>query len=141
MDNYQAYVRKRGFRAFDVKNLKESAWHYSLDGYIYFFIERLGGKVLVEVPTGRGRVDILILYKNKEYIIETKRYTDNSYYKAGKKQLAEYLKSEGLREGYYVVFSNVHQDEDKLKEKEKIEGKTIYSYIIRTNLKTATGNV
>jgi len=91
--------------------------------------------VLVEVPTGRGRVDILILYKNKEYIIETKRYTDNSYYKAGKKQLAEYLKSEGLQEGYYVVFSNVHQDEDKLKEKEQIEGKTIYRYIIRTNFK------
>jgi len=44
LDNYQAYVRKRGFSAFDVKNLKESAWHYSLDGYIYFFIERLGAR-------------------------------------------------------------------------------------------------
>lgn len=138
LDNYQAYVRKRGFMAFDVKNLRESAWHYSLDSYIYFFIERLGGKVLVEVPTGRGRVDILILYKNKEYIIETKIYTDNSYYEAGKRQLAEYLKSEGLSEGYYVVFSSMHQDKDVLKEEEGIEGKMIYSFIIRTNIKRAT---
>ncbi|MGA1866909.1 MAG: AAA-like domain-containing protein [bacterium] len=138
LDNYQAYIRKRGFRAFDVKNLKESAWHYSLDGYLYFFIERLGGKVLVEVPTGRGRVDILILYKNEEYVIETKRYTDNFYYQKGKRQLMEYLKNEGLSEGYYVVFSNVHEDEDILKEKEEIERKIINSYIIRTNIKSPT---
>ncbi len=93
----------------------------------------------MEVPTGRGRVDILILYKNKEYIIETKKYSNNSYYQKGKRQLAEYLKSERLSEGYYVVFSNVHKDEDVLKEKEEIEGKIIHSYIIRTNIKAPTG--
>ena len=138
LDNYQAYVRKRGFKAFDIKNLRESAWHYSLDGYLYFFVEEMGGRVMVEVPTGRGRVDILILYSNRKYIIETKVYRNEHHYQKGKKQLAEYLKSEGLDKGYYVVFSNVHRDEDILKEKEQIEGKTIYSYIIRTNLEVAS---
>ena len=74
----------------------------------------------------------------RKYIIETKVYRNEHHYQKGKKQLAEYLKSEGLDKGYYVVFSNVHRDEDILKEKEQIEGKTIYSYIIRTNLEVAS---
>ena len=36
LTKYQEYVRRRGFRAFDTEQLKESAWHYSLDGFINF---------------------------------------------------------------------------------------------------------
>jgi hypothetical protein len=139
LDNYQAYIQKRGFRAFDVKNLRESAWHYSLDGYLFFFVEEMGGKVMVEVPTGRGRVDILILYHKKQYIIETKIYQNKSSYEKGKRKLAAYLKTEEVKEGYYVVFSTIHTEKDILKEKEEIEGKIIHSYIIRTNLEPVTG--
>ncbi|MFQ5632873.1 MAG: hypothetical protein ACE5I1_29240, partial [bacterium] len=39
--------------------------------------------------------DTLIIYKNKSYLIEIKRWTDPAYYQKGKRQLAEYLKSEG----------------------------------------------
>jgi type II secretory pathway predicted ATPase ExeA len=86
---YREYVRRRGFKAFDTEHLKEGAWHYSLDGFINFFIERLGGHTFIETPTGRGRTDILILYQNHKYIIETKIFTDNSYFEKGKGQLAE----------------------------------------------------
>ncbi|MCK5523145.1 MAG: AAA-like domain-containing protein, partial [Thiomargarita sp.] len=61
LEEYRAYIRRRGFRAFDTEHLKEAAWHYSLDGFINFFIQCLGGQTFVEVPTGRGRTDILIL--------------------------------------------------------------------------------
>lgn len=54
LDKYSAYVQRRGFHAFDTKQLKEAAWHYSLDGFLYFFTQRLGGDTLVEVPSGRG---------------------------------------------------------------------------------------
>ena len=104
---YRAYVRRRGFRAFDTEKLKEGAWHYSLDGFLYFFIQRLGGQTYVEVPSGRGRTDILIRYQEQSYLIETKVYSDETYFKRGKGQLAEYLKSEALLEGYYVVFSKI----------------------------------
>jgi hypothetical protein len=93
----------------------------------------LGGDTLVEVPSGRGRTDIVILYQQHKYIIETKRFIDQSYFENGKYQLADYLVSEGLSEGYYVVFSNKHSDEDTLYFDEPIAGKRIYSYIIRTN--------
>lgn len=138
LESYRQYVRRRGFRAFDTENLKEGAWHYSLDGYISFFVERLGHRSFVEVPTGRGRTDILIVWGRRTYVIETKVFTDNYAYQKGKHQLAEYLKSENIEEGYYVVFSNKHTDEDILFEDERIDDKHILTYLIRTNLEPAS---
>jgi hypothetical protein len=130
---YRQYVRRRGWQAFDTEQLREGAWHYSLDGFIYFYIDRLGGQTFVEVPSGRGRIDILIRYREQSYLIETKRYTDESHFNQGKGQLVAYLQSEGLSEGYYVVFSNVHTDQDTLYTEEVIEGKRIYTHIIMTH--------
>ena len=138
LNKYREYIRKRGFRAFDTEHLKEAAWHYSLDGFINFFIERLGGQTFIEVPSGRGRTDILILYKKQKYIIETKIFTDDSYFQKGKRQLAEYLDSEGIAEGYYVVFSSKHTEKDKLYFEEDIKGKCIHTYIIRTHFERAS---
>ncbi|MCK5522348.1 MAG: hypothetical protein KAI83_04360 [Thiomargarita sp.] len=132
LEEYRAYIRRRGFRAFDTEHLKEAAWHYSLDGFINFFIQRLGGQTYVEVPSGRGRTDIMIRYQGGSDIIETKVYSDNTYFKRGKGQLVEYLKSEGLSEGYYVVFSNIHTEKDELFSEELIQGKRIHTHIIPT---------
>ncbi len=133
LDEYRAYVQRRGFRAFDTENLQEAACHYSLDGFIHFFIERLGGQSYVEIPSGKGRIDILIRYRDKSYIIETKRFTDDTYFKRGKAQLAAYLKSERIADGYYVVFSAVHRETDELYSEEVIAGKRIYTHIILIN--------
>lgn len=138
LEKYRDYVRRRGFRAFDTDHLKEGAWHYSLDGFINFFIERLGGDTLVEVPTGRGRTDIVILYQQHKYIIETKRFVDQSYFESGKYQLATYLTSEGVDEGYYVVFSNKHSPDATLFFDERIAGKHICTYIILTDFEQAS---
>ncbi|MCP4697919.1 MAG: hypothetical protein GY862_13865 [Gammaproteobacteria bacterium] len=136
LDKYRQYVRRRGFKAFDTEKLKEGAWHYSLDGFINFFIEALEGQTFIEVPSGAGRTDILIVYKNHRYIIETKVFSNNTLLKKGKGQLAEYLKSEGLDEGYYVVFSNLHSDDDDLYFKEEIKHRQIHTYIICTDFPT-----
>ncbi|RKZ54140.1 MAG: hypothetical protein DRR16_32030 [Candidatus Parabeggiatoa sp. nov. 3] len=135
---YRAYVRRRGFRAFDTEHLKEAAWHYSLDGFINFFIQRLGGQTYVEVPSGRGRTDILIRYQGRTDIIETKVYSDNTYFKRGKGQLADYLKSESLSQGYYVVFSNLHTEKETLYSEEVIQEKRIYTHIILTHFEQSS---
>ncbi len=134
LTKYQEYVRRRGFRAFNTEQLKESAWHYSLDGFINFFIERLGGQTFIEVPSGRGRTDILILYRGQKSIIETKIFSDQTYFQQGKEQLADYLASEGVSEGYYVVFSRKHSEQDTVYFDESIAGKRIHTYIIRAAL-------
>jgi hypothetical protein len=78
-----------------------------------FLSQRLGGQTYLEVPSGRGRIDILIRYQAYSYVIENKVYSDDTYFKKGKGQLAEYLKSEKLEEGYYVVFSHQHSEKDE----------------------------
>jgi len=132
LDAYRAYVHRRGFRAFDTEKLKEAAWHYSLDGFIHFFIECLEGQTFIEVPSGRGRIDILILHRNQKYIIETKIFANHHYFQQGKGQLATYLQSENLEEGYYVVFSKMHTEKDELFFAEMVQGKKIYTHIIPT---------
>ena len=138
LEKYRRYIRRRGFRAFDTDHLKEGAWHYSLDGFINFFIEQLGGQTFIETPSGRGRIDILILYNQYTYIIETKVFTTDYYFQKGKGQLAEYLTSEGLDAGYYVVFSNKHTQDDQLYLTEEIRGKRIHTYIICTQFDRPT---
>ena len=85
------------------------------------------------MPTGRGRTDILILYQGHRYIIETKVFVSQTQYQHGKQQLADYLTSEGLNEGFYVVFSQKHSAADALFFDETIAGKRIRTYIIRTD--------
>lgn len=135
---YRDYIRRRGFKAFDTEHLKEGAWHYSLDGFINFFVEQIGGDTFIETPTSRGRIDLLILYRRAKYIIETKIFTTAYYVQKGKRQLAEYLSSEGLAEGYYVVFSNKHTERDQLDFDETVNGKRIYTSIICTRFDRAT---
>jgi hypothetical protein len=136
LKKYRQYVHRRGFKAFDTENLKEAAWHYSLDGFINFFVEALEGHTFIEVPSGAGRTDILIVYQQHRYLMEVKVFSNNTLLKKGKGQLAQYLKSEGLAEGYCVVFSHIHTDDDVLYSKEEIKGKKIYTYIICTHFPT-----
>jgi hypothetical protein len=130
LEEYRAYVRRRGFQAFDIENLKEAAFHYSLDGYIQFIMQCLEGQTFIEVPSGKGRMDILILHGGKKYIIEIKRFVNNYYFKKGKAQLAEYLKSEALLEGWYAVFTSKHTDKDELQFEEIIQGIQIHTIMI-----------
>ena len=91
--------------------------------------------MFLEVQTGRGRIDLLILYNSRKYIVETKIWEGERYYQAGKKQLAAYLQSEKVDEGYYVVFDHRSKPESRV-ETETLEGVTIKSYIISVTQET-----
>lgn len=62
----------------------------------------------------------------------TKIFTTHTRFEQGKQQLADYLASEGVAEGHYVVFSNKHGKGDTLELDEMIDGKRVYPSIIRT---------
>lgn len=141
LEHYRAYVKRRGFRAFDTAQLKEGAWHYSLDGFLHFFVNLIDGQLFIEVPSGRGRIDLMILYQQHRYIIETKVFRTQSRFENGKYQLADYLTTERLDEGYYVVFSNKHSESDLLYFDETIAGKRIHTFIIRTDFERPSRRV
>ncbi|MEE1540870.1 MAG: AAA-like domain-containing protein [Paludibacteraceae bacterium] len=52
-----------------------------------------------------GRMDIVVTFGGEEFVIELKIWRGEKYEVEGKVQLAEYLKTRNLNEGYLVTFS------------------------------------
>ena len=130
LDNFREFIARAGFKILQVPDTpQESVGRHLLLAYLDQFVKSIGGFMHIEVQTGRGRMDIIITHNQQKYIIETKIWRGDSRYQAGKKQLAVYLRSEGLTEGYYIVFDH-RQDPEPRVETETIEGLTIRSYVI-----------
>ena len=130
LDNFQAFIARAGFRILQVPNTpQEYVGQYLLYAYLDHFIRSVGADMFLEVQTGRGRMDLIILHNGQKYIVETKIWEGERRYQAGKKQLSRYLKLEGAREGYYVVFDHRATPEPRV-ETETLEGLTIRSYVI-----------
>ena len=130
LDNFRDFIGRAGFRILQVPDTpRESVGRHLLLAYLDQFVKLVGGVMHIEVQTGRGRMDLIITHKQREYIVETKVWRGASCYQAGKKQLAAYLKLEGVREGYYIVFDHRVEPEPRL-ETETVEGVKIRSYVI-----------
>jgi hypothetical protein len=52
-----------------------------------------------------GRMDLVVSFAGEEFVIELKIWRGEKFEVEGKVQLAEYLKTRGLNEGYLVTFS------------------------------------
>ena len=78
-----------------------------------------------------SRMDLVITYNRKEYVIELKIWHGTEYEISGRDQLSEYLTNRYLSEGYLVTFSflknKVVQEKPEWIE---YEGKRIYEAII-----------
>ncbi len=130
LDNFKDFIARAGFRILQVPETpKEYVGQNLLYAYLDHFIRTINADMFLEVQTGRGRIDLLILYNSRKYIVETKIWEGERYYQAGKKQLVAYLKSEKADTGYYVVFDHRTNPESRV-ETETLEGMTIRSYII-----------
>ena len=130
LDNFRDFIARAGFKILQVPDTpQESVDRHLLLAYLDQFVKSIGGFMYIEVQTGRGRMDIIIIHNQKKYIIETKIWRGDRRYQAGKKQLVTYLRSEGVTEGYYIVFDHREEPEPRV-ETETIEGLAIRSYLI-----------
>ncbi len=130
LNNFRDFIIRAGFRVLQVPETpKEYVGQHLLLAYLDQFVLLIGGVMYLEVPTGRGRMDIVIYHNNRTYIIETKIWDGENTYAAGKKQLVRYMKSEGQTTGYYVVFDHRKNPEPRL-ETDTIQEATIHSYVI-----------
>ena len=130
LDNFRDFIARAGFKILQVPDTpQESVGKHLLLAYLDQFVKLIGGFMHIEVPTGRGRMDLIITHNQRKYIVETKIWRGIGRYQTGKKQLAAYLKSEGVVEGYYIVFDHRQRREPQV-ETETLEGLTIRSYII-----------
>ena len=130
LNNFQEFIARAGYKILDVPDTpKEFIGQYLLYAYLEQFVRIVRGLMYLEVQTGRGRIDLLILHNSQKYIIETKIWESERRYQEGKRQLAAYLKLESAVEGYYVVFDH-RTETDPRSETEIIDGFTIQSYVI-----------
>lgn len=130
LDNFQAFIARAGFRILQVPDTpQEYVGQHLLYAYLDHFVHVVGASMFLEVQTGRGRMDLLILHNHRKYIVETKIWEGDRYYQSGKAQLAAYLKLEDTQEGYYVVFDHRRQPQPRA-ETETVAGVKIRSYVI-----------
>lgn len=130
LDNFQAFTARAGFRILQVPDTpQEYVGQHLLYAYLDHFVRVVGASMFLEVQTGRGRMDLLLIHKHEKYVIETKIWEGHKYYQAGKKQLTAYLKLEAVGEGYYILFDH-RQNPEPLVETETVDGVKIRSYII-----------
>lgn len=130
LDNFQNFIARAGHRILQVPETpKEFVGQYLLFAYLDQFVRMVHGRMYLEVQTGRGRIDLLILHNSQKYIVETKIWEGERSYTAGKKQLAAYMRLEDAAEGYYIVFDHRKNPVPRM-ETEVIEGFAIRSYTI-----------
>jgi hypothetical protein len=128
--NFHDFIARAGYRILQIPDTpQEFVGQYLLFGYLDAFVRQIQGFMYLEVRSGRGRMDLIILHQQSKYIVETKIWEGLKRYEAGKQQLAKYLKLEGMSEGYYVVFDHRAKPEAR-QEQESVEGLTIVSYTI-----------
>jgi hypothetical protein len=128
--NFRDFIARAGYRILQVpKTPQEFVGQYLLYTYLDQFVRQMRGFMYVEVRTGRGRMDLIILHQGEKYIIETKIWEGKSLYQAGKCQLAKYLNLENIQEGYYIVFDHRLKPQARF-DTDTIEGQSIVSYCI-----------
>ena len=99
-------------------------------------MRQVGGETFVEVPSGPGRLDLIVVHNGQRYIIETKIWRGQAEFDSGVTQLTGYLQSEGEKTGYYVVFHARPNVYGKLPYEElefelTESGKTVHAYLVR----------
>ena len=73
LDNFQNFIARVGFKILQVPETpQEYVGQYLLFAYLEQFVQSVSGIMYLEVPTGRGRIDILIRHNHQKYIVETK---------------------------------------------------------------------
>ena len=130
LDNFRDFIARVGFKILQVPETpQEYVGQHLLFAYLEQFVQIVGGTMYLEVPTGRGRMDILIRHNQRKYIVETKIWGGETRYQTGKAQLAAYVKLERAEAGYYVVFDHREMPGPRV-ETETLDGLTIRSYVI-----------
>ncbi len=103
----------------------EAVFHFNLYRYLCDFLGIKKARVWPEFPTGNGKIDILINYKNRMYALEVKSYTDASGYNEALEQAACYGKQLELSEIALVFFVEYIDDANRVKyEKEYLNEAT-----------------
>lgn len=124
------------FQEFMYEQYREEDEHfYETNGRLIFLAYLkpiLNGKgfSFVEPQTRKNkRMDVVITYGNKKYIVELKIWNGEVYREKGVHQLVEYMKEQGVKEGYLLTF-NFNKNKKYTAEWIKEDGKRIFEVMV-----------
>lgn len=130
--DFEKYIAQIGVAAFYSTNKPmEVTGKFQLTAWLYQFVSEGMGELYYESRTGLGIMDIMLIYKHKKYIIETKvkRYP-GTIEEALEQLIEKYLMSE-VSHGYIVIFDpKTRVGELCTPQKHIVEGKGILSFNI-----------
>jgi hypothetical protein len=73
------------------------------------------------------RLDVVVTYLEQKFIVELKIWRGEEYHQQGLKQLAEYLESQNMEQGYLLSF-NFNQNKEYRDEELEVDNKKIFAY-------------
>ena len=95
------------------------------------FLQRVingGGQIIREIASGKGRLNLCLIYGNRKYPIELKIRYGDKYLEKGLEQTARYMDLHCCNEGWMVVFdrrTTVKWEEKLYFKTETVDGKTV----------------
>ena len=99
----RAWLLKDAPRRADLR-VYEAVFHFVLYSYLTRFVQRHGGTVLPEFPTGNGKIDLLIRHAGRRFGLEVKSYGGDAAYRKALEQAAQYGDQLGLHQITLAVF-------------------------------------
>jgi len=133
LTDFEKYIAQIGAAAFySTNNPMEVTGKFQLTAWLYQFVSEGKGDLYYESRTGLGIMDIMLIYKGRKYIIETKVKRYQGTVDEALEQLAEkYLLPERVSHGYIVLFDpKTSVGELCTPQKHIFEGKEILSFNI-----------
>ncbi|MFN8495021.1 MAG: AAA-like domain-containing protein [Caldilineaceae bacterium] len=116
---YEQYVQKNHSWLFQEAprrtdlRLYEAVYHFNLYMWLTRFLQRTGGRVHPEFPTGNGQIDLLIRYQAQQYGLELKSFHSDFEYNAALGQAARYAHQLQLATITVVFFVEAVDDETR----------------------------
>ena len=124
----QEYIRNLNDEEAEKKFIEDEGREKFLT-YLSPIINGVGTFSVEERNRDRRRMDVVIHYRGKRYIIELKIWHGDRYNAKGEKQIMEYLDTYGMDAGYLLSF-NFNKTKEPGVEEVHIGDKTIYEGIV-----------
>ncbi|MEZ4727483.1 MAG: AAA-like domain-containing protein [Caldilineaceae bacterium] len=116
---YEQYVQKNHTWLFQAAprrvdlRLYEAVYHFNLYMWLTRFLQRPGGRVYPEFPTGNGQIDLIIQYQGQVYGLELKSFTSDFDYYAALHQAVRYARRLQLSVITVVFFVEAVDDDTR----------------------------
>ena len=96
----------------------EAIYHFNLYRYLYDLLKTRGVEVIPQFPTGNGKIDLILKYREQIYALELKSFKNIYTFEKGIEKAAEYGRQIGHKEVFFLVFVELTEEEAKQLEKE-----------------------